>query len=156
MATYPLLFGFRDVVAGAGFWAGVAVDGRALLVEDEEGAWFYGVEPGGIAGHGATAQEAHQDFRAGYRSVLSDLADEATSFEDFQRLAHGFLSTVNRPNEAQWREAVERVRAGEVNLDWLPQRSADKPRRHKVKELEEPRGAVNDPENQSPFQSLAA
>ena len=106
MGTYPLLFSFRDVVAGRGFWAGVAVEGRAVMVEDEDGAWFYGVEPGGVAGHGATGQEAHQDFLVGYRSVLADLAEEAEDFPSFEALATEFLSTVNRPTEEQWNESA--------------------------------------------------
>ena len=157
MATYPLLFSFRDVVAGNGYYAGVVIDGRAILVEDEEGSWFYGVEPGGVAGHGDTAQEAHQDFRAGYRSVLADLSDEADDFAAFKRLAMDFLTTVNRPNEVLWEGAVERVRSGELDLNWLPQRSSDLKREVKVVELrEDPRNAINDPDTQSPHQSLAA
>ena len=156
MAEYPLLFGFRDVIAGSRFWAGVHIDGRALLVEEDDGAWLYGVEPGSVAGYGATAQEAHQDFRAGYRSVLADLAEEAEDFAAFKALVQDFLSTVNRPNEAQWEEAVQLVRTGELNLEWLPQRSANLARRIEIVELKDPRREINDPDTQSPVQSLAA
>jgi hypothetical protein len=156
MAEYPLLFGFSDVVAGSGYWARVAIDGRVLLVQDEDGAWLYGVQPGGIAGHGATVQEAHQDFRAGYRSVLADLAEEAENFTAFEALVSEFLNTVNRPNEAHWEQLVQLVRAGKLDLEWLPQRSADLARCVKIVELEDPRSEINDPDTQSPVQSLAA
>ena len=101
-------------------------------------------------------QEAHQDFRAGYRSVLADLAEETEDFASFKALAEDFLHTVNRPNETQWEEAVQLVRKGELSLDWLPQRSADLARRIEVVELQDPRSKINDPDTQSPFQSLAA
>lgn len=123
--TYPLLFTFQDVVACSGFWAGVTIDGRAVLVEEGDGTWLYGVEPGSVAGEGATAQEAYQDFRAGYRSVLADLAEEAADFRTFEALATEFLSTENRPNEARWAASVQLVRAGDLDLSWLPKRSAD-------------------------------
>lgn len=138
MATYPLLFSFHDVVAGKGFVAGVTMDGRAILVEDEEGAWFYGVEPGSLAGFGSTHQEAHQDFRSGYRSVLADIADEAQDFDQFYELVEEFLTTPNEPNLDDWNEAVQEVRSGAVNLEWLPRRDAEASRRHNIVELEEP------------------
>ena len=154
MATYPLLFSFHDVVAGSGFWAGVVKDGRALLVEDEESSWFYGVDPGSVAGNGSTAQEAHQDFRAGYRSVLADFADEADDFETFKALAMDFLSAVNVPNEVLWEEAVKDADSAD-RPDWLPKRSAKLDRRLEVVELQEPRETINDPSSQSEILAAA-
>ena len=59
MPQYPLLFGYRDLVMGNGFMAGVTTEGRALLVDEDGGAWMYGVNPGGVAAgghdHGAAA-----------------------------------------------------------------------------------------------------
>ncbi len=155
--TYPLLFTFRDLVKGNDFWAGVSIEGRAVLDEDEdEGAWFYGVQPGSLAGHGETGQEAHQDFLRGYRSVLSDLADVAEDFTAFKTLANEFLSTINRPVERQWEEAVALVRAGDLKLGWLPKRNADLKRKIEIVEVElrDTRAAINNPA--SPLQSLAA
>jgi len=158
MATYPLVFGFHDVVGGSGFWAEVRIDGRAIMVEEDDGTWFYGVEPGGLAGHGATAQEAHEDFRAGYRSVLADIVEEAEDFRAFRARVTDFLSTVNRPNEAEWEANL--VRAGELKLDWLPVRRAGAPgrieERIRVEELQDPQGVINDPDISSTTQSLAA
>lgn len=42
MTRYPLLFGFRDLIAGNGFVAGVAINGRALLVDEDDGFWIFG------------------------------------------------------------------------------------------------------------------
>ncbi len=155
-AVYPLLFTFRDVIAGNGFLAGVAVDGRAVLEESpEDGAWFYGVDPGGIAGHGETSQEAHQEFREVYRSILDDISAEAADFPAFEALVTEFLSSINRPNEEQWLESVELVKAGELDLGWLPKSSSQRERCIKVTELHEPR-SINGPSAQSPRQSLAA
>ncbi len=159
MDTYPLLFSFHDVVAGNGFFAGVTIDGRALLEEDEEGAWFYGVEPGSLAGHGSTRQEAHQDFRAGYRSVLADIAYEVESFSQFEVLARDFLCTINGPTEADWKELVGQVRSGDLNLNGPPRRDADLARKVTIMELEleeDRQSVINDPKAQSSRQSLAA
>ena len=53
MTHYPLLFGFRDLVAGNGFVAGVNLNGRALLADEGDGFVMYGVNPGGIAAGGS-------------------------------------------------------------------------------------------------------
>jgi hypothetical protein len=45
MTRYPLLLGFRDLIAGNGFVASVALNGRALLVDEGDGFWMYGVNP---------------------------------------------------------------------------------------------------------------
>jgi hypothetical protein len=50
MTRYPLLLGFHDLVAGNGYIAGIALsNGRALLVDEGDGFWMYGVNPGGMA-----------------------------------------------------------------------------------------------------------
>ena len=82
MTRYPLLLGFRDLIAGNGFVASVALNGRALLVDEDDGFWMYGVNPGGLAAGGSTAAEALAEFRKDYRLVLFDIATEAEGFED--------------------------------------------------------------------------
>ncbi len=89
---FPLLFGYRDLIAGNGYIAGVATDGRFLLDEDEDEYCVYGVNPGGIAGTGTDRHEALQDFRLGYRSVLHDIAENAANFSDFRAEVKRFFS----------------------------------------------------------------
>lgn len=123
---YPILFGYRDLVAGNGYYAGVKTDGRALLVDEDDGSWVYGVNPGGLAASGHDHSSATTAFRAAYRSVLFDIAAEAQDFDDFKRRTEAFFRETNEPTEQAWHDAVACVRAGTVNdLDWLERRSAD-------------------------------
>lgn len=107
MTRYPILFGFRDLIAGNGFVAGVGVNGRVLLVDEDDGYWMYGVNPGGLSAGGATAPEAQAEFRVIYRSVLFDIAAEATDFESFKSEVERFFSETNEPTKAEWDEAVQ-------------------------------------------------
>ncbi len=45
--AYPMIFTIRELVPSSRFVAGVTASGRALMVQEEDGAWWlYGVEPG--------------------------------------------------------------------------------------------------------------
>jgi hypothetical protein len=125
MTKYPVLFGFRDLVAGNGFVAGVAVHGRALLVDEGDGFWMYGVNPGGLAAGGKGHGEAQAEFRQGYRSVLFDIAAQATDFDSFRRLVLSFFDETNEPTRQEWGEALAGVRNGTVVADWLPTRKTE-------------------------------
>jgi len=121
MTHYPLLFGFRDLVAGRGFLAGVAVNGRALLVHDDDlGYWMYGVNPGGLAAGGVDVGEAQHSFRETYRTVLFDIAEDANSFEEFKAEVHRFFDEAGG-FLSDWTDAVSEVRAGTVKQDWFPE-----------------------------------
>jgi hypothetical protein len=129
MTNYPLLFGFRDLIAGRGFLAGVAVDGRALLVHDEElGYWMYGVNPGGLAAGGEDVGEAKQAFRETYRTILFDIAAEATDFQEFKAGAQKFFEETSTSFLTDWEEAIQEVRAGKVIADWAVQVDSTKTR----------------------------
>lgn len=106
VTCYPLLFGFRDLIAGNGFFAGVTVAGRALLADEGDGFWMYGVNPGGVAAGGATAAEAQAEFRRMYTSVLFDIAAEAASFEELKAEVEQFFHATNEPTAAEWETAV--------------------------------------------------
>jgi hypothetical protein len=117
MVEYPLFFTYRDLIVGNGFVAGVSADGRALLSQDEEGYWMYGVNPGAVAGGGKERAEAFHEFRQGYRAVLHDLASEAPSFEAFRDAVGKFFYEVNEPNARDWEAARRAVRNGSVTSD---------------------------------------
>ena len=143
MTHYPILFGFRDLIAGNGFIAGVDLSGRAVLADEGDGFWMYGVNPGGVAGGGSTPGEAQAEFRSAYRSVLFDIAAEAGSFEDFARQVKQLVEETNVPTLAEWQAAVAEVRQGRVDADWLPKRKAEAKIGVEVALLEHPLPSAN-------------
>jgi hypothetical protein len=120
MTHYPLLFGFRDLVAGRGFLAGVAVNGRALLVHDDDnGYWLHGVNPGGLSAGGSDMGTALQAFRETHRTVLFDISADAAHFDDFKVEVERFFHETSERLLSKWTEAVERLRAGEVDVEGM-------------------------------------
>lgn len=149
MADYPLLFGYRDLVAGNGFVAAVAVDGRACVVAEDGGAWVYGVNPGGVCAGGHDHGRAIAAFRAAYRSVLFDIAGDSATFTELEAGVEDFFHETNLPTEEAWERAVAAVRAGEVDLGWLDHRPADSARQVQVVEIETPKPDVNRLDNEA-------
>ena len=87
MSNYPIIFGFRDLVQGDGYLAGIAVEGRALMHEDEDGSyWIEGVNPGGFSAVGKSPAAVLESFRRSYREILFDIATEAPGRADERRL----------------------------------------------------------------------
>ena len=122
----PLLFTYRDRVVGMGFNALVTSHGRVLAsVEGDNDIWIYGVEPGALAAHGSDPKEALEEFRQGFTNVLRDYANESHSFEHFEAAVELFFSSVNKANEAEWRTAVEAVRAGRLTIPKMRQEPAE-------------------------------
>jgi hypothetical protein len=123
----PLIFTYRDLVCGSGILAEVRVRGRVLAVQERDGAWMYGVNPGALAASGATIPEAHSAFRQSFTAILFDIAEDASDFDDFAAQTKQFVNQANAPVEAAWREAVEAHRANQFvfgtaarDLDELP------------------------------------
>jgi hypothetical protein len=125
MKSYPILFRFREPIMGRGFVAFVAADGRAVLTEDEEGCWFYGVNPGGIAGGGDSRAEAFREFQTHYLSVVFEIASLAPSFDEFRAETERFFSEVNQPAQADWIAAHSAVRSGDLDHPDLKRVKAD-------------------------------
>jgi uncharacterized glyoxalase superfamily metalloenzyme YdcJ len=119
---YPLVFSFRDLIPGNGFIAGVAMDGRALLVvEDDQDTWVHGVQPGGIAaGDSERRDVALTQFKKSYLSVLHDIAAETSSFQEFQANVTEFFNEISAPDQSDWHKAVAEVRRQQVSLADLP------------------------------------
>jgi hypothetical protein len=143
MTHYPLLYGLSDIIAGNGFFVSVSLHGRALLVDEGDGFWMYGVKPGAIAAGGATPGEAQSEFRQIYTSVLFDIAAEAANFEDFKAQVEQFFFVSDEATAAEWEAAVADVRQGRVDADWLPKRMAESQIGVKVELLERAVPAVN-------------
>ena len=128
--TLPLLITFRRTLFGPGFVVEVkATNGRALLVYEEDGVWVYGVNPGGMAAHGDTAEAAREDFALGFSNVLEDLAAESTSFEHFRTLVQQFFEGTTDDIVRDWEDAVRAIRANRTAPETdLPTQPADAPR----------------------------
>lgn len=147
MKRYPIIFGLRDLIQGNGFVAGVAVDGRALLHEEDDGSfWAEGVNPAGFVATGASAAAALGEFRRSYTAILFDIAEDAESFERFEeqveRFFHGSADVV----EQEWNDAVDDVRQGRVSAEWLVQQSAESPRGIRVARIDQPAAENNEVE----------
>ena len=127
MKRYPLLFTFHDKVSGNGFLADVEARGKALMVDEGDGFWMYGVNPGGLAEGGESMPDAYWKFREDYRKVLYDIAHEAATFADFRREVEKVFNDTNNPVLQEWDEAVTDVRAGRVNAP-LPKQPAESER----------------------------
>ena len=113
MNTYPLVFTCREMVAGKNFTAAIDITGRALM-EFEDGSWtVVGVEPGGFADCGDTAQEAYNNFRVTLKTILLDAVDaHPDNFQTFCSDVRTFGGTRNADAAARWDAAREEIRAG--------------------------------------------
>lgn len=109
---YPLIFGFRDVVAGQGFLAGVDVQGFALLEREDDAWWMTGVQPAGIVDYGATEAEAYSEFRNTFREVLFGIAAEAASFEVFRAQVAELFDQAEPRAFQRWLDARMAIRQG--------------------------------------------
>ncbi len=143
MTRFPLLFGRRELVEGNGFVARVVVHGRALLVDEDGEFWVEGVNPGGFAAHGATTGEALAQLCEELRTILFDIATGTRTFEEFRLEAERFFAETNETAEAEWKEAVEQVRAGLITADWLEKKPAESPLGISVEQVDQPKASNN-------------
>lgn len=116
MTHYPLIFTVRDTVSGDGFLAGVTLSGRALMVHEQDDGkwWIYGVRPGALAETGNTPQETFSRFRNSYKTVLFDIAEEVSNFEEFKQEVERFYYEPDEEEERRWMAAFLALRSGEV------------------------------------------
>ncbi|MDA1000088.1 MAG: hypothetical protein O2807_06175 [bacterium] len=119
MSNYPLFFTLHKIVMGNGFIVSVEARGKALAVQNEDGFWIFGVNPGGIGGGGENLKESYQEFREGFLSVLYDIAAAASTFEEFKKEAEEVFHSVCEKSEREWTEAVAFVRENHVEADIL-------------------------------------
>ncbi len=126
MKLYPLVFSFRDLIAGNGYVATVAMDGRVVLAEeDDQDIWMFGVQPGGIAGGERQQALAFAEFKKSYISVLFDIAADALSFDEFKEKVTAFFGEINEPNLADWERARAEVKSGAISRVDLAKVDAD-------------------------------
>jgi hypothetical protein len=130
MTVFPLIYGFRELVAGAGFVAGVTVEGRALVKREGDSAWWvYGVEPGGVAAQGGNEHEAYMNFRDCLREILADSAALHHTFDAFRADIEMLGHQVNAAWDAEWQAARAALRTGDLKpagpLADLPRKTGD-------------------------------
>ena len=124
----PLLFSYRDTLFGPGMIIEVRVqNGRALYMEEADGGWMYGVNPGGMAAPGSSLQEAHQAFRQTFSQVLVDLILDTKSEQEYRFAVEQFVRETNDAYASEWQAAVEVVRAQAPNTTGLSKAPAESP-----------------------------
>ena len=111
MPDYPLLFRTTHAVRSGAFEARVTVDGRVLMAREDREWWCHGVDPGGMTENGDGPAVAYERFRLTFRQALDDLAEEADTYEAFQRDVRALFST-DGAEEARWFRALEELRRG--------------------------------------------
>jgi hypothetical protein len=129
---YPLLFTYRDIVLGTRFAAEITVRGRALMADEGDGWWMFGVNPGGLAQGGATAGQANAEFRHSLFVVLSDWIEEAATFEEFRVRLDSFFRDCDEATVHEWEAAVAAVRDGRVDAPLPRVRAEDAPLRVEI------------------------
>jgi hypothetical protein len=144
MTHYPLLFGRRELVEGNGFIARVAVSGRALLSKEDGEVWVEGINPGGFSAKGQNPSEAIAEFCSAFRAVLFDIASDARSFRDFHDEVQEFFNETNAPALREWEEAVQKVKAGQLDAEWLNKRPAETRLGIEVTEVSRPAATNNE------------
>jgi hypothetical protein len=145
MKNYPLLCGFRELVAGKGFVASVAIDGRALAVEDDDGWWLYGVNPGAIAESGKTLLEAHAALLRSFRGYVAEVAGEAADFSTFKQEVDRFYNQSDPETASEWEAALAKVRAGHLALNQLAKVETRKaPRGIRINQIARPTPKANE------------
>jgi predicted RNase H-like HicB family nuclease len=112
--TYPLIFRFREPIAGVGFVVEVAIWGRVLARREDEGEWWlYGVSPGAVAEGGATVAEAFARFTLAIRTLLTDTAQESSSLDSFEATTRSFVAQEDSVERDRWNAALAAFRSGE-------------------------------------------
>jgi len=145
-ARLPLLFSYRDTLFGNGFLVEVQIqNGRALGVQEADGFWMYGINPGGMAASGTDLDTAHAAFRKTFSDMLVGLAIECDSFETFQAAVDVFARETNAGFEPDWESAVAAVRRDKIAVAGLAQAPAASPLSVTVSLKTQPRAEDNVP-----------
>jgi hypothetical protein len=132
---FPLLFSFQQPVFGKGFLAGVRMDGRALLEQEDGEFWISGVAPIGFAVGNADLGCAFTEFRKAWVAVLFDIANESNSFEEFKDACEKFLGSKAHHITEEWNASLEETRRAQAAVPGLKRERADKPITFVVEDL---------------------
>ena len=95
-SAWPLIFTYRGNVFGHRYIASVSVVSRVLGIQEDDGIWLSGVQPGGIAAGGTDVWEACAAYRKAFVGVLADIASSVGDFAAFQAEAARLLGGTRR------------------------------------------------------------
>jgi hypothetical protein len=112
LKEHPLMLTLQDSISGNGFLARITMSGRTLMRQEDGRWWMYGVRPAAIAASGENIDEAFRNFRASYKQILMDIAQETQTFEDFDAEVRKFFEENDADNEDErlWEAALSTIR----------------------------------------------
>jgi hypothetical protein len=111
-AAWPLFFTYKGPVFGNGFLSYVELCGRVLAVQETEGVWLNGVNPGAFAVGATTLETANQALREALAKVFIDFAETTDSFESFKTMVEGYYHATDPETVGEWERAVKAVAEG--------------------------------------------
>ncbi len=115
MTRYPLFFTYSFTIPGNNFLATIRIsNGQALMVQDEDEWWMYGVCPGSISDGGATPQEAYLKFCDTFKQILEDIAFDKHDFQSFESEVKSFVLAADASEQKEWLNARESIRSGQI------------------------------------------
>ena len=114
--AWPLIFTYRSNVFGHRYIASVSSVSRVLGIQEDDGIWLSGVQPGGVAAGGTDIREACAAYRKAFVGVLADIASSVGDFPAFQAEAARMLAERDEAAFKDWTAAVEAIRTS--RLDW--------------------------------------
>ena len=114
--AWPLIFTYRGNVFGHRYIASVSAVSRVLGIQEDDGIWLSGVQPGGVAAGGTNVWETCEAYRKAFVGVLADIASSAGDFAAFEAEAARMLADRDDAAFEDWTVAVEDNRRN--RLDW--------------------------------------
>jgi hypothetical protein len=120
------------------------LNGRALHVEEADGGWLYGVNPGGMAAPGALTPGRRPGLPADLLERPRDLILETKSEDEFRAVVDRLVRETNEAYEAEWLAAVDAVRALPTNPTALTKAPANSPLRVEVVVRQHSQSQVSD------------
>ena len=114
--AWPLIFTYRANVFGHRYIASVSAVSRVLGIQEDDGIWLSGVQPGGVAAGGTDVWDACAAYRKAFVGVLADIAASVGDFPAFQAEAARMLEERDEAAFEDWTAAVEANRRN--RLDW--------------------------------------
>jgi hypothetical protein len=154
--AWPLIFRYLGPVLGNGFVALVELHGRILArPEDGDEMSIEGVNPGGFAVGTHPIRSAKLELQRTLTGILIDIAQDAESFETFQKDIEAFFWETDAQSEGEWEACVKEVRSGRLSfpLGILPVFAAESPLLVTVRKIED---TVTPSDNPAPEPVIAA
>ena len=141
---FPLFINLHVPVACRGDFASVTMKARVLVEKYEDGEfWMYGINPGGICTEGDSLESAHRSFSERLLSKLFAAAEEAADFLSFSKDIREFFQDVNRPYLDRWKQALEEVRAGKIDIEKMPREPGESEPTINIERIVKPEPAHN-------------